>query len=200
MRFLCTVTTLLGFTSISLATQDTSDPLTSLLEATQSFENLSQFRILVAYYPEVFHGLTGNVTGQSPKTILIPSDTAFEEYEHTKNATLTTLDKLILETLFSYHSLKGNWKSGDLQGPQSKSRGGFLSSTDLTDPEYDNRGLSSADGSGALPQVVVIQSGGDELARRRAATVQVRSGAGQIVNLTAVDGKWSGGTFQIVDG
>jgi uncharacterized surface protein with fasciclin (FAS1) repeats len=162
----------------------------SLLDATSSYAQLSSFRDLLGLYP----GLVP--PANSPQaTVLVPSNNAFNDYLQSTNNSVSSLPIDTLINIFQYHTLSGALSSAELS-----SNSQILANSILTNDTYDHR-------NGTDGQVVIISA----LANGNTGTITVRqstpgandsvlSGGGAIVNMDAIDGAWSGGLFQIVDG
>jgi len=118
-----------------------------------------------------------------------------------------------LEPLLSYLVLVGNLTTVNFTGPQ-----GLTTPSFLTGPTYNNRtagpALGVADGNTTDPhngQVVFIQAAPNPSSGSKRFTVRqgtqagvpaqevVQGGLGHKINMTAIDGFWNGGVFQIVD-
>jgi uncharacterized surface protein with fasciclin (FAS1) repeats len=162
----------------------------SLLDAISAYSQLSSFRNLLQVYP----GLTP--PANTPQvTVLVPSDSAFNNYLQSTGKTVNSLPIDTLINIFQYHTLSSALSSAEFRrNPQ------VLANSRLTNETYNHR-------NGTDGQVVLISA----LTKGNASTITVRqstpgavdavtSGGGAMVNLDAIDGAWSGGLFQIVDG
>jgi uncharacterized surface protein with fasciclin (FAS1) repeats len=162
----------------------------SLLDATSAYPQLSSFRDLLEQYP----GLVP--PANSPQaTVLVPSNNAFNDYLQSTGNSVSSLPIDTLTNIFQYHTLSAALSSAEI-GRNSQ----ILANSRLTNDTYDHR-------NGTDGQVVLISV----LAKGNTSTITVRqstpvavdsvlSGGGAIVNMDAIDGAWSGGLFQIVDG
>lgn len=172
----------------------------SLSAATAPIPRLSEFTQLLNSNPSAAANFLTNFSlGLNQQTILVPSNDAFDEFRQTTGSSVASLSSPDLGNILQYHSLQPALSSPDLQKP-----GGLVSDTALTNPTYDNRGLSS---NGAkLPQVVHIAStntSSGTTIKARSGTlyhVGVKSGEGKEITLEPIPGNWSGGNFYIVDG
>lgn len=173
----------------------------SLSSATASIPRLSDFTALLNTNPDAPAAFLTNFSrGLNQQTILIPSNDAFDDFFQNTGRSVASLSSPDLGNILQYHSLQPALSSSDLQKPE-----GLVSNTALTNPTYDNRGLSS-DGA-KLPQVVHISStttaSGTKIKARSACglkSVNVKSGKGREITLEPTPGNWSGGNFYIVDG
>ncbi|KAI9713322.1 MAG: hypothetical protein M1812_006681 [Candelaria pacifica] len=171
----------------------------SFLSATSQYSQLSQFRQLLITNPVVAGTLLTNTTTNKTLTILVPSNTAFDNYRKANNNTgVDSLRSADLTNVVNYHTLQGALSSSDLQKPT-----GLIANSALTNPMYANRELSS-DGS-KKPQVVYIGTNGSNLITARqlsssGAGQYIESGEGRTVNVDPTDGVWDGGRFHIIDG
>ncbi len=170
----------------------------SFLNATSQYPQLSNFRQLLLINPIVAETLLTNTTRNNTLTILVPSNTAFENFRRANNNSgVDSLRSEGLTNVVNYHTLQGALSSSDLQRPT-----GLIANSALTNPVYANRELSS-DGS-RKPQVVFIGTNGSNLIARQltssGAGQYVESGEGRTVNVEPTDGTWDGGRFHIIDG
>ncbi|MCJ1395743.1 hypothetical protein MMC18_008629 [Xylographa bjoerkii] len=174
----------------------------TLAAAVADYPQLADFAQLLLANPVAAAGLLTNFSsGVQQKTILVPSNNAFNNYRAMTGSSVGALSSSDIGNILNYHSLQGALGSSDLQAPE-----GLISSTALTNQTYANRELSS---NGAeLSQVVYIGSNTSSGARvkvRQAGglqtTLSVESGEGAEVTLDPTTiGYWSGGNFYIVDG
>ena len=169
----------------------------SLLDATSSYPQLTSFRSLLLSNPT----LIPDYNSSQKVTILIPSNAAFTNYLNSSGSSIDSLPSTTLKSITQYHTLNGAYRSTDLN-----SMSGLLADSLLKDDVYNHRnssagqvvfinrgGSAGTDGNGAGLRLTVRQA--------NAGTVSnVTSGEGNVVQMDAVDGIWSGGTFQIVDG
>lgn len=163
----------------------------SLLDATSVYPQLSSFRNLLETYP-----------GLSPpandlRTVLVPTDGAFNDYLQSTGNSIQSLPLDTLSNILQYHTLSNVMSSADFSRNSQ-----VLANTQLTNDTYDHRG--SKDG-----QIVLISAVTSNTTNTSSITVgqsppravdTVLSGGGAVVNMNAIDGPWSGGLFQIVDG
>jgi hypothetical protein len=140
----------------------------------------------------------------------VPDNDAFTKLETKLGAPVASLTVEELEPLLEYLVLVGALTSDNFTAPQ-----GLTTPTFLTGPTFDNRTAGPALGVQAVGntsdprngQVVFIQAAPSDTSSKRftvrqgAQTAQqiVQGGLGHKVNMTAVDGYWDGGVFQIVD-
>jgi hypothetical protein len=177
---------LVTFIFISLAVSQ------SLLDATSVYPQLSSFRNLLQTYP----GLTPPANNLQ-LTVLIPSDGAFNDYLQSTGNSFNSLPLETLSNMIQYHTL-----SNVLSSAEFRRNSQVLANTQLTNDTYDHRG-------GTDGQVVLISAVTNATSNTSTITVRqstpiavdaVLSGGGATVNMDAIDGPWSGGLFQIVDG
>lgn len=170
-------------------------PLTlsqSLQDAISTYSQLSSFRNLLQLHP----GLTP--PPNTPQlTVLVPSNNAFNAY---LSSTGNSIDNLPLNTLLNivqYHTL-----SDALSSAEFVRNSQVLVNTQLTNDTYNHR-------NGTEGQVVLISAASNTTSNNSttsatqstlAAVDTVLSGGGATVNMDVIDGAWSGGLFQIVDG
>jgi uncharacterized surface protein with fasciclin (FAS1) repeats len=176
----------------------------SLLDAISVYPQLSNF---TAFYQNNIEAANLLLTNSSTelRTILIPNNDAFANFELQYGVPIWSLSAADLEALLQYHILVGKLTAANFSQPS-----GLTVPSLLTGEQYDNRSagpeLSSNFGNTehANGQVVYIssagQSGSRKLAFRQSGTpdLQVRSGLGAEADLTPLDGVWDGGMFQEV--
>ncbi|KAH9203984.1 FAS1 domain-containing protein [Leptodontidium sp. 2 PMI_412] len=155
-------------------------------------------------FPLASQLLTNSST--EPHTILVPNDNAFAKYESDNGYSITALSATELTSLIQYHVLVGRLSSANF----SASRG-LTAPSLLVGEQYNNRSAGTAlsanfsNPASANGQVVFIQSGLQSSSKKfrvRGAGLQsleVRSGLSSDANLTALDGIWDGGMFQMID-
>ena len=175
-----------------------------LLDAISVYPQLSNFTAFYQNNIEVANLLLTN-SSTEPRTILIPNNDAFANFELQHGVSIWSLSAADLEALLQYHILVGKLTAANFSQPS-----GLTVPSLLTGQQYDNRSagpeLSSSFGNTehANGQVVYIssagQSGSRKLAFRQSGTsgLQVRSGLGAEADLTPLDGVWDGGMFQEV--
>jgi Fasciclin domain len=175
----------------------------SFLEAISAYPQLSNFTNLLnsnAGLASLFHS-----SAAAPQTVLVPDNTAFQSYQKSTGQPFASQPYDYLQAAINYTLLNGNLQSQDFLHPA-----GITVPTGLTGPQYDNRTAGSAlSSSGASTgnrdgQVVFIAPNTTSTSfgprQLNSAGAYVQSGLGHQVNLTAVDGLWDGGMFQIIDG
>lgn len=177
----------------------------SFYAATSQYPQLSNFTSFYENnFPLASQLLT--TTATEPHTIFVPDNDAFARYERDNGYSITALSATELTSLIQYHVLVGTLSSAN-----------FSASSGLTVPsllvgeQYNNRSAGAAlsanisDPASANGQVVFIQSGLQSVTKKfrvRGAGLQsleVRSGLSSDANLTALDGLWDGGMFQMID-
>ncbi|KAI9769219.1 MAG: hypothetical protein M1840_004348 [Geoglossum simile] len=170
----------------------------SLIEATSSYPNLSNFTSLLRNYP-VLSATFLNVTRDA--TILVPSNAAFLDFQHRFGHSIETLDSKLIERILQYHTLNATVKAQDMTKPA-----GAVVGSQLVDKMYNDRGKWAESNAKSPGQVVYISASAGGTLKRRGlaaregvATAAVTSGGGAIARLNAVDGVWDGGIFQVVD-
>lgn len=176
----------------------------SLLDAISVYPKLSNFTAFYQNNIEVANQLLTN-SSTEPRTILIPNNDAFANFEPQYGVSIWSLSAADLKALLQYHILVGKLTAANFSQPS-----GLTVPSLLTGEQYNNRSagpeLSSSFGNTehANGQVVYIssagQSGSRKLAFRQSGTsdLQVRSGLGAEADLTPLDGVWDGGMFQEV--
>lgn len=166
----------------------------SLLDAISVYPQLSNF---TAFYQNNIEAANLLLTNSStePRTVLIPNNDAFANFELQYGVSIWSLSAADLEALLQYHILVGKLTAANFSQPS-----GLTVPSLLTGEQYDNRSagpeLSSSfgDTEHANGQVVYISSAGQS----GTPDLQVRSGLGAEADLTPLDGVWDGGMFQEV--
>ena len=149
--------------------------------------------------------LTSNATSLTQITVLVPDNSAFDTLETQLGAPIGSLTVEQLEPILQYHVLVGKLTTSNFTVQT-----GTTVPTLLTGPEYNNRSAGAALGSSGAAndphngQVVFIQATSPTskrfIVRQLAPPVAtVQGGLGHQINMTAADGYWDGGVFQIVD-
>jgi uncharacterized surface protein with fasciclin (FAS1) repeats len=172
----------------------------SFLTAISAYPQLSNFTALIQNNTSLASTLL-NGSASALQTVLVPNNTAFANYQSLTGTPISSLSSAELEPILSYHILVGQLTTPDFSQPQ-----GLTAPSLLVGGQYDNRsagaGLSSVGGSTSAShdgQVVFISASAG-LTNTSSPTSMVESGLGNTVNLTALDGTWDGGRFQMVDG
>lgn len=166
----------------------------SFLSSTGAYPQLSRFRQLLINQPGIAGSLTSRNATDNKTTVMVPNNDAFTKYHQNTGQNVEGLQSSDLTDLIQYHSLNGALSSSDLQQPT-----GLAASTSLTDPRYNNLGLSS---NGAVtPQSVFVGSGAPSLATRQInqTVLYAQSGLTSNASINAIDAAWEGGLFHIVD-
>jgi len=176
----------------------------SFLTAISAYPQLSNFSNLLSNNPVLASSLL-TFSALAPQTVLVPDNGAFLSFEQATGQTVPSLSQGLLQPLIQYHTLSGLFTSQNFTAPE-----GITVPTGLMGPTYDNRTAGAALSSvGATTgnqdgQVVFIapNTTSTTLKVRQLGSpgAFVQSGLGHQVNLTAIDGHWDGGSFQIVDG
>ncbi|KIW90082.1 uncharacterized protein Z519_09513 [Cladophialophora bantiana CBS 173.52] len=181
----------------------------SFLTAISQFPELSNFTTLMYDNPGLAGALlTSNATSLTQITVLVPDNSAFDKLEAQLGAPVGSLTVEQLEPILQYLVLVGEWTTDNFIV-----QNGTTVPTLLNGPMYNNRSAGPALGSSGAPndphngQVVFIQaSNSNPTSSKRfivrqlpQPTATVQGGLGQQINLTAIDGYWDGGVFQIVD-
>jgi uncharacterized surface protein with fasciclin (FAS1) repeats len=171
---LLTILTLL----VPLTTAQSSQSLT---DAIANYSQLSTLSTLLASQPAylAFLSSTNSTNGTGPRTLLLPSNTAFTNLYNATGSGNTSIPNVAAQ--FQYHTLDGAVTSQQLNQPV-----GFLANSLLKQDLYNHRNNSD------VGQVVY-------LAGVRNGTANVTSGEGDVATMVVVDGQWAGGWFQIVD-
>jgi uncharacterized surface protein with fasciclin (FAS1) repeats len=178
----------------------------SFLTAISQFPQLSNFTTLMYDNPGLAGALlTSNATSLTQITVLVPDNSAFDKLEASLGAPVGSLSVEQLEPILQYHLLVGKLTTNNFTV-----QNGTTVPTFLSGPKYNNRSAGAALGSSGAAndphngQVVFIQAtsanSNQFIVRQLASPVAtVQGGLGHQVNMTAVDGYWDGGVFQIVD-
>ncbi|KAL8912820.1 MAG: hypothetical protein Q9172_007421 [Xanthocarpia lactea] len=174
----------------------------SLLNATASYPQLSNFTELLSTFPDLAAGLLTSInTGLQRQTVLVPSNDAFDSYRQQNGASISSLSSSDVGNILNYHTLQGALSSSDIQQPN-----GLVSETALRNSTYARR-ENATDAGDSLPQVVYISSTETPTGRKIKArqisalsSVDVRSGEGNAIELEQTPGNWSGGVFYVVNG
>ncbi|KAH6695979.1 hypothetical protein BKA61DRAFT_623658 [Leptodontidium sp. MPI-SDFR-AT-0119] len=173
-----------------------------------AISQISQLSNFTSFFENNFPLASQLLTNSStePHTILVPNDNAFAKYESDNGYSITALSATELTSLIQYHVLVGRLSSANF----SASRG-LTAPSLLVGEQYNNRSAGTAlsanfsNPASANGQVVFIQSGLQSSSKKfrvRGAGLQsleVRSGLSSDANLTALDGIWDGGMFQMID-
>ena len=152
--------------------------------------------------------LTSNATSLSQITVLVPDNFAFNMLEAKLGAPIGSLTVRQLEPILQYHVLVGGLTTDNFTV-----QNGTTVPTFLNGPLYNNRSAGAALGSSGASndphngQVVFIEAINTTtpnpkrfIVRQLAPPIaSVQGGLGHQINMTAVDGHWDGGVFQIVD-
>jgi uncharacterized surface protein with fasciclin (FAS1) repeats len=175
----------------------------TFLSAISAYPQLSNFTSLLTSNPSLASSLLSG-SASSPETVLVPDDGAFLSFEEATGQPVSATAQDILEPLLHYHVLSGSFSAQDFDQPE-----GITIPTGLTGPIYNNRSAGSALSSvGASNrnhdgQVVFIapKTTSTSFTVRQLSSPGsfVQSGLAHQANLTAIDGSWDGGRFQIVD-
>jgi hypothetical protein len=176
----------------------------SFVEAISAYPELSNFTSLLnlnSGLASIFY----SISPTAPQTVLVPDNIAFENFQKSTGQAFASQPYDYIQNVINYQLLNGNLKSQDFGHPA-----GITVPTGLIGPTYDNRTAgSSLISSGASTgnhngQVVFIapNTTSTSFSSRQLGSkgAYVQSGLGHQVNLTAIDGVWDGGVFQIVDG
>jgi Fasciclin domain len=178
----------------------------SFLTAISQFPQLSNFTTLMYDNPGLAGALlTSNATSLTQITVLVPDNSAFDKLEAKLGTPIGSLTVQQLEPILQYHLLAGKLTTNDFTV-----QNGTTVPTFLNGPKYNNRTAGAALGSsGAVNdphngQVIFIQATSPKskrfVVRQLASPIAtVQGGLGHQINMTAVDGYWDGGVFQIVD-
>ena len=181
----------------------------SFLTAISQFPELSNFTTLMYDNPGLAGALlTSNATSLTQITVLVPDNSAFDKLEAQLGAPIGSLTVEQLEPILQYLVMVGEWTTNNFTV-----QNGTTVPTLLTGPLYNNRSAGAALGSsgasndphnGQVVFVEAINSGSSPTKRfalRQLAPpiATVQGGLGHQINMTAVDGYWDGGVFQIVD-
>jgi uncharacterized surface protein with fasciclin (FAS1) repeats len=178
----------------------------SFLDAIAAYPQLSDFKSLLQGNPDLAPALTKGANGPASQqvTVLAPSNFAFDTYRASHGSDISQLPKPDLEALLQYHILVRKLPSAQFLNAPPPQR---VIPTELMGDKYNNRSagaaLQSDTGTGEQNggQVVLFQVGTQAGGSKRdSKAVAVKSGLGESVDLTVVDGLWDGGIFQVVDG
>jgi hypothetical protein len=176
----------------------------SFLNAISTYPQLSNFTSLLTTNPGLASSLL-SPSPSAPQTVLVPDNNAFLSFQTSTGQSFSNQSQDYLMAVGQYHILNGNLTSQDFLHAE-----GITVPTGLMGPTYDNRTAGDALlSSGATTgnhdgQVVFIapNTTSASFSKRQLGSpaAYVQSGLGHQVNLTAIDGVWDGGAFQIVDG
>lgn len=180
----------------------------TFLEAISQYSQLDNFTTLMTNNPGLAGALlTSNASSLTQTTVLVPDNSAFDKLQTLLGVPVGSLSVAQLEPILSYHVLVN-----ELTSDNFTVENGTTQPTFLTGELYNNRtagaalGSSGAEGDPKNGQVVFIEAKDDPIDARRFTVrqlpspgVEVKGGLGHVINMTAVDGRWDGGVFQIVD-
>ena len=181
----------------------------SFLTAISQFPQLSNFTSLMYDNPSLAGALlTSNASSLAQITVLVPDNSAFDKLEVKLKAPVGSLTVQQLEPILQYHLLVGQLTTDNFTV-----QNGTTVPTFLTGPMFNNRSAGAALGSSGAAndphngQVVFIEAANAKSTKSKRFTVRqlaspvatVQGGLGHQINMTAVDGYWDGGVFQIVD-
>ena len=176
----------------------------SFVQAISLYPQLSNFTSLLNSNQGLVQ-LFSSFSSSAPQTVLVPDDNAFVAFQQSTGQSFASQSYDYIQNVINYQLLNGNLKSQDFSHPA-----GTTVPTGLTGPTFDNRTAgSSLISSGASTgnhdgQVVFIAPHTTPTSFKSrqldSSIAYVQSGLGHQINLTAVDGVWDGGLFQIVDG
>jgi len=179
---------LLGFTEFALVQGQ------NLSVALQGYPDLSSFRQVLDQYPSLFSSIISNTT--QGVTVLAPTNEALQKYVE-ENGQLASIPLSSLKDVMAYHVMATRLTSANFTDPH-----GLTVPTFLEGPQYNNRtpgsDLTRIYGPGATGQVLFVQQD-PSVVTPGSNSIGVRGGLGQNVNLTAIDGQWDLGYFQIID-
>jgi uncharacterized surface protein with fasciclin (FAS1) repeats len=184
---------MISSTLLFLAVSLPASQAQSLIQALSTYPELSRFSGLLSTNPTIAQGLISGSTSD-PKTILIPNNNAFSSYQAKTGQEVIAAPADILVPLLQYHVLNGSYTTQSFTASP-----GVTVPTLLTGEKYNNRSAGAAlsspgvSGGARNGQVVFISP-------QASGPAYVQSGLASKVNLTAVDGTWDGGRFQIIDG
>ncbi|KAF2663352.1 FAS1 domain-containing protein [Microthyrium microscopicum] len=170
-----------------------------LLSALSGYPDTSTF---ATYIPEIANDL--NTTAGQKYTVLIPSNEAFTKFA-ARHGAIDTLPADTRKAYLRYHVLASSLTSTNFSQPQ-----GLTVPTLLTDTKFNNRSagdaLTKIYGERAAGQVLYIAKNVNatsgyayRVRRQSSGNTEVRGGLASDSQLTAIDGTWSGGTFQLID-
>jgi hypothetical protein len=180
-----------------------------LVSALSLYPETSNFRDRVS---DFLDALPANL--QRNFTLLVPSNTALKTFYDANGRNLSDLPIETRHAYLRYHVLVGELTSAKFSAAAADR--GLTVPTLLKDQKYNNRSagpeLTALFGSNADGQVLFIAkdlsatgTGSSKKAKRfrvrqvEAGGQQVRGGLGENATITAVDGVWQYGRFQIVD-
>ena len=175
-------------------TQSLSDSLSNRTDATL-------FRTLLATFPEVIDGLVTDASGNSPTflndgiTILVPDNNAIQSFLAAEEVAPEALSLDQVRQVLSYHVMVKPLRGDDF----SDSRG--LTVPTLLDGQ-DNLGtsLNLRSPGPELQADFGEEASGQVLFTSLSSTddIMIRAGEAQDASMTAVDGDWLGGVYQVV--
>ena len=181
----------------------------SFLTAISQYPQLSNFTTVMSDNPALAGALlTSSATSLTQITVLVPDNSAFDLLEAKLGVPIGSLTIQQLEPILQYHVLVGGLTTSNFTV-----QNGTTVPTFLNGPLYNNRSAGVALGSSGAAndphngQVVFIQAINANSSNSKRFIVRqlpqpiasVQGGLGHQINMTAVDGHWNGGVFQIVD-
>ena len=186
---------LLGFSGLTIS-QD-------LLSSLTNYPQTTTFQALLKANATSASSFVPASNSSKQYTIFVPSNSAFEKYaSRHAGATLASLPQNDVLSLFRYHVTLGLVSAQNFSQPR-----GITVPTLLDGETYNNRSAGNAllarYGEEAKGQVLYISA--TKLSqlkfrvRQTSSVADLRSGLGLVTQVEAVDGKWDGGNFQIVD-
>ena len=201
MRFLCVSALVLGLAQSVYSQAGTQ---ASLLAAVSKYPDLSAFSGILSGFPGILPTLLGG--SSNGVTVLVPTNAAITKFLGQGNVTdISQFPVAQLQTVLRYHILAAKLKTENFTLPR-----GLTIPTILKDVLYNNRtagkGITDLYGPDATGQVLFVQK--DPIAKPSkfkvrqslsGSSASLRAGLAQVATLTAVDGVWDGGYFQVVD-
>jgi len=175
----------------------------SLAAAVSNYTELSTFSQVLTTFPTLLTQLVPADLGLRV-TILIPSNSAFEKFTKSSGQAATSLPLSQLTAVFQYHILAAQMTSKNF----TSSKSGIVVPTLLREKLYNNRtagqalvntfGAAAAEGNVVYVSPDPISKAKLKI-RQSSPSVNIRGGLGATSSISAIDGEFNGGAFQIID-
>ena len=200
MRFVTSGALVAGLAQMALGQEQGG---LSLSAALSNYTELSSFSQVLTTFPTLLTLLVPANLG-TRITILVPSNSAFEKFIKANNGQAPTslpVDKL--SAIFQYHILAAQLTSRNFTTPR-----GITVPTLLREKLYNNRSAGAAlvnTFGAAASEGNVLFVAPDPIAkaklrvRQGTPSVNARGGLGETSTISAIDGQFDGGAFQIID-
>ncbi|KAL8369885.1 hypothetical protein RB595_000304 [Gaeumannomyces hyphopodioides] len=179
---------------------------TELARAISSHANLSGFQKFLnsSSSADAFNSILPS--GTSGITVLVPTNAALDKFYSKTGGRFEDLPWGRLTAILRYHTFAAKLTGSNFTSAQ----GGLAIPTLLKDSAYNNRTAGAAlisqfGAAAAQGNVVFVSAGGLSPAKFRirqndATAANLHGGLGSDATMTAVDGLWAMGNYQIIDG